>query len=172
MKHNLGIAVLGICFVVGGFVRAEAQGGASAGKVGYMDIQTTLLKTTVGKKAKKRLENTKAKKQKELDNKQKALQKAASGLEKKRAVLTPAALQSEQQKLQKRYVALQETYMTLQQDLAKQEAELVKEILNKAAPVIKSVAKQKGYTMIVDKNSVLWADSKFDITAAVNKQLK
>ncbi len=170
MKHNVAIAFLGICFVVGGFVRAEAQGGAS-GKIGYMDLQRTLSETKVGKAAKRRLESNKKKKQNELNRKQKALQSAASELEKQRMMLKPAVLQKRERELQEKYVKLQETYMTLQQGLVAQEAELVKEIFGKAAPVIKKVAKQKGFSVILDKTAILWADSNFDITKSVNSQL-
>ncbi|MBL4635264.1 MAG: OmpH family outer membrane protein [Kofleriaceae bacterium] len=170
MKHNVAIAFLGICFVVGGFVRAEAQGGANP-KIGFMDLQRTLSETKVGKGAKRRLEATKKKKQNELNRKQKSLQSAASELEKQRMMLKPAVLQKRERALQEKYVKLQETYMTLQQSLVAQEAELVKEIFGKAAPVIKKVAKQKGFTVILDKTAILWADSKFDITKSVNGQL-
>jgi outer membrane protein len=170
MQRNIGIALLGVCFVVGGIVRAEAQ-GAATGKVGYVDLQRTLNETKAGKAAKKRLEDNK-KKQRELDQKQKALQQSAAELDKQRMMLKPDVLQKRERELQEKYVKLQETYMQLQQGLVAQEAELVKEIFAKAAPVIKQVAAQKGYTMVVDKTMVLWADANLDITGEVNNRIK
>ena len=156
--------------IVAGFIRAEAQGGSA--KIGYVDLQRTLNETGAGKKAKKRLETQKAKKQKELDKKQKALQKAATELEKQRMMLKPDVLQARERELQEKYVKLQETYMQLQQGLVAQEAELVKEIFSKAAPVIKTVAKEKGYSLVLDKATVLWANDGLDITAEVNKRIR
>jgi outer membrane protein len=171
MNRNFAIAFLGLCFVVGGIVRAEAQGSGSA-PVGFVDLQRTLNETKVGKAAKKRLEQNKKKKQQELDKKQKALQKSAAELDKQRMMLKPAVLQARERELQQKYVKLQETYMQLQQGLVAQEAELVKEIFAKAAPAIKKVGKQKGLSMVVDKTMVLWATDALDITDSVNKQIK
>ncbi|MCP4449530.1 MAG: OmpH family outer membrane protein [Myxococcales bacterium] len=171
MNRNFAIAFLGLCFVVGGFVRAEAQ-SAEAGAVAFVDLQRTLNETKAGKAAKKRLENTKAKRQRELDKKQKALQKAATELEKQRIMLKPDVLKKRERQLQEKYVKLQETYMELQQGLVAEEGKLVKEIFAKAAPAIKSVAKEKGYVMVLDKSMVLWAGNGLDITGAVNKRIK
>ena len=171
MNRNFAIAFLGLCFVVGGFVRAEAQ-SSGAGGVGFVDLQRTLNETKVGKAAKKRLEQNKKKKQQELDKKQKALQKAAAELDKQRIMLKPDVLQRRERELQAKYVKLQETYMQLQQGLVAQEAALVKEIFAKAAPAIKKVGKKKGLTMVVDKTMVLWASDALDITNDVNKQIR
>lgn len=173
MNRSLGIAFLGLSFVVGSFVRAEAQGGSGAtGKVGYVDLQRTLNETQAGKSAKKKLEADKAKKQKELDRKQQELQQYAAELDKQRLVLKPDVLRQRERELQEKYVKLQETYLQLQQGLVAQEAELVKQILLKATPVIKEIAAKRGYSMIVDKNAVLWASDALDITNEVNQRVK
>jgi outer membrane protein len=169
MNRNLAIAFLGLCLVIGGFVRAEASGSSA---VGFVDLQRTLNETKAGKAAKKRLEANKKKKQQELDKKQKSLQKAAAELDKQRMMLKPEVLQKRERELQEKYVKLQETYMQLQQGLVAQEAELVKEIFAKASPAIKAVAKKKGLTMVVDKTMVLWAADALDITSDVNKRIK
>jgi len=171
MNRKDAVAFLGICFVVGGFVRAEAQ-STSAGAVAFVDLQRTLSETGAGKAAKKRLENTKKKRQKELDGEQQALQKAATELEKQRMMLKPSVLKQREQELQAKYVKLQETYMQLQQGLVAEEGKLVKEIFAKAAPAIKAVAEKKGYVMVLDKSMVLWAGNGLDITGEVNKRIK
>ena len=42
------------------------------------------------------------------------------------------------------------------------------------SPIIKKIAKQRGFTMVLEKNesAVLWADKALDITAEVNKLVK
>lgn len=173
MKRPVAIAILGVCIIIGGFVRVDAAGPA-ASKVGYVDLQRTLNETKAGKKAKKRLERDKSRKQKALNRKQQELQKFAAELDKQRVVLKPDVLRQRERELQEKYVKLQETYLQLQQDLAKQEAQLVQEIFGKASPVIKSIAKQRGFTMILEKNesAVLWANGALDITDEVNKRIK
>lgn len=173
MNRNLAIAILGVCVLAGGVMRADASGTAAI-KIGYVDLQRSLNETGAGKRAKKKLEDDKAKKQKELDKQQKELQAFAAQLEKQRVVLKPDVLRQRERELQEKYVGLQEKYFKLQQDLAKQEALLVREIFGKAGPVIQEIAKRDGYTMIIEKNegAVLWANEKLDITAEVNKKLK
>jgi len=173
MNRFWAIAILGICVLTAGVVRVEAQGGTGV-KIGYVDLQRTLNETTAGKKARKKLESDKAKKQKELDKKQKDLQKFAAELDKQRVVLKPDVLRQRERELQEKYVKLQETYLQLQQELAKMEAKLVSDIFRKASPVIKDIATTKGYKMILEKNesAVLWADSALDITSEVNKRIK
>jgi outer membrane protein len=173
MNRTFAIAALGLAFLLFGLVGAEAN-NSSVTKIGYVDLQRTLNETKAGKAAKARLEKNKLKKQKALDKQQQDLQKFAADLEKQRSLLKRDVQIKRERELQERYVKLQETYMKLQQELAQQEAKLVREIFNKAAPVIKQIAKQKGYTMILEKNesAVLYAPPSLDITAEVNKRIK
>jgi outer membrane protein len=177
MNRSLAIALLGLAVIVVGILRPEtgdAAGEATrAPKIGYVDLQRSLNETGAGKRAKGKLEADKKKKQDELDKKQKELQGFAAELDKQRVVLKPEVLRQREKELQEKYVQLQERYFKLQQELAKAEAQLVREIFNKAAPVIQDIAKRGGYTMILEKNegAVLWADTGLDITSEVNKKL-
>ena len=172
MSRALTVGFLGIALIITGMVQADAA--APQMKVGYVDLQSTLNKTNAGKTARKKLERDKKRKQRALDKQQKDLQKFAAELEKQKVVLKPAVLRQRERELQEKYVKLQETYMKLQQELAKEEAKLVQKIFAKASPVIKKIAKERGFTMILEKNegAVLWASSALDITAEVNRRVK
>jgi outer membrane protein len=173
MKSTWAMIVLGVALVAAGVVRADAA-LPMTNKIAYVDLQRTLSETAVGKKAKKKLEDDKVKKQGELKKKEKELTAFAAELDKQRAVLKPDVLRKREQELQQKYVGLQELYMQLQQDLAKQEAQLVREIFAKAGPIIEKIAKKDGYTLILEKNesAVLFAADGMDITAALNAQIK
>jgi outer membrane protein len=174
MSRTLTLLALGLGLVVAGIVRVQASDPDSDGvKIGYVDLQRTLNETRAGKKAKKRLEGEKVKKQKELDEKQKALQQFAEELDKQRALLKPDVVRERERDLQQKYIELQEHYMKLQQDLARQEADLVREIFTKAAPVIEEIAKRDGFTMLFEKSesAVLWAHPSTDLTNEVNRRL-
>jgi outer membrane protein len=154
-------------------VLALAAPAAANTKVGFINLQETLVETKAGKAAKKKLENEKEEKQKQVNEKREALKKAAEDLEKQRGVLKAEALAKKERELQEDYAALQQLFMQLQQDLAKQEAMLTREIFNQASSIIQDIAKRDGYHMIVEKNegAVLWADPTLDITKEVNKRL-
>ena len=47
MNRNLAIGFLGLCFVVGGIVRAEAQMGSAGGKVAFVDLHPGRVGNTI-----------------------------------------------------------------------------------------------------------------------------
>jgi len=171
MHRSLPIFVLGLGLIVFGMVRADAQTGGGA-KIGVVNLQRTLMETTVGKNAQKRFEDEKKKKQAALDSKQQALQKAAAELDKQKLVLTPQAMAAKQRELEKMYVDVQQLYAQLERELAESQAKLIQEILGKAAPVIKQIATSGGYALIVDGSAVVWAADGVDLTDQLNKKLK
>lgn len=172
-NRTLPILFLGLCFVAVGIVRADAQSSGTL-RIGVVDLQRTLKETHAGKAAKKKLEADKAKKQRELDARQKKLQRQAAQLEKQKAVLKPDVLRKRKAKLQQDFVELQDTYMKLQQGLQQMEAQLVQEIFRKASPVINKIAKQRGLSLVVEKNegAVLYNIPALDITSEVNKHIR
>ena len=172
MRNAWVLMVLGVMLVAAGVMRADAAGPA-AQKIAYVDLQRTLNETAVGKAARKKLENDKAKKQAELKKKETEVTTMAAELDKQRAILKPDVLRQRERELQQKYVELNDFYMKLQQDLAKQEAQLVKEIFDQAAPIIADIGQRDGYTIVLEKNesAVLWAAPSTDITPEVNKRL-
>lgn len=172
MNRSLAIAVLGFSLIVAGMVTADAAGPRGDFKVGFVDLERTLMETPAGKRASQDFEKTRKQKQKELDQKQQDLQKYAAELEKQRMVLKPDVLKQRQEELQKRYIEVQELYMKLERDLAAERTKLIQAILTKAGPVIRDIAKEEGFALIVDRNAVLWADDALDLTAKVNARVK
>jgi outer membrane protein len=161
-----------VLFILGLALPAVAA-PAGPSKVGWIDLQRTLMDTKAGKAARSRLESEKTQKQKQVDDRKVKLQKQAEDLEKQRVVLKADAVAKRERELQEEYVQLQQLFVQLQQDLAKREATLTKEIFTQAASIISEIARRDGYTMIIEKNegAVLWAEDANDITAEVNRRL-
>jgi outer membrane protein len=176
MRKGFAVAAagaLGIIMIIAGLAVPAQSAGAPPAKIGYVDLQSTLEKTKVGKTAKAKLEGEKKKKQDEIDKKQKDLQKAAADLDKQRTVLKPDVVQKREAELQKQFLDLQQQFAGFQQELLKQESKLTREIFKDASKIIESIAKRDGYTMILEKSesAVLWADKMFEITDEVNKRM-
>lgn len=175
MKRSIPIILLGLALIAfamlptGDVVAAGSQSGV---KVGFVDLQRTLLETSVGKSAKKKFEAEKSKKQAALDKKQKDFQKAAAELDRQRMMLKPEVLEKKTRELEAQYVEVQQTYAKLERELAEAQAKLIQDILQKAAPVIKSIANKGGYGLVLDRSAVLWADNGVDLTGELNKQIK
>ena len=170
MNRTVALAILGVCFVAAGVMRVDAA-GPETGRIGYINLNRTLLETDSGKKALKRLEADKNKKQGELSKKEQELQRFAAELEKQRVVLKPDVLKAKQQELQERYVALQQRMFELQRELSQSEAKAIQQIMVKAEPIIKKIAKQQGFSVIFERSNLVWAPDSADITAEVNKSL-
>lgn len=171
MHRSLAIAFLGFALIIGGMVSASA-GPTGSFKIGFVDFDEILTQTAAGKRANREFEKELKQRQTELDKKQKELQQYAAELDKQRSVLKPEVLKQKQQELQKRYVELQQTYVTLERELAEKRTKLIQQILKKAEPVIKSIAQNEGYDMIVDRSVVVWSDKAFDLTDKIRERIK
>jgi len=173
MHRVLGLFTLGALalFVVLGSTVTRASAAPPNAKIGFIDFQRTFNETKAGKAAKAKLESDKNQKQGQLNQKKDQLQKDADEFQKQRVVLKPDAAAKREDDLRKQFSDLQQLYMQLQQDLAKQEATAMQDIVHKAGNIIESIAKRDGYTLIVEKQGVVWADKTVDITDEVDKRL-
>lgn len=171
MHRSLAIAFLGVAFIIAGMVTADA-GPNGPDKIGFVDLERTLLETPAGKRASNKFERSLKAKQQELDRKRKDLEKFKTELEKQRSMLKPAVIAQREQEYNERTMELQGYFMKLQNELANERAQLIQEVLKQAGPVIKQVAKEQGFTMIVDRNAVIWASDALDVTSEINKRIK
>src|SRR5262249_37888765 len=164
MKRS--IVVVWALLVCGAGVAAAAP----PAKIAFVDLQR-LRETKAGKEATAKLESEKNEKQKQVNLKKEALQKAKEELDKQRVVLKPDVVAKKEQELQDQYVDLQQTFVQLQQELSKREAQLLQDMFGRASPIIDAIAKRDGYTMVLDKAAVLWADKETDITPELMRRM-
>ncbi|WP_374079443.1 OmpH family outer membrane protein [Bdellovibrio bacteriovorus] len=143
------------------FAHAEA-------KVGYVDMQKAIQATSAGKKAKGELETEFNKKKKELEKKEADLKKMGEDLEKKKSVLSEEALGKKQAEFQEEMLKYRDVVGKSQIEIQKKERELTAPILDKMKKVIAKLAKDKGYTMVIENSQmVLYATPDADLTQEV-----
>jgi outer membrane protein len=172
MHRSLAIVFLGAALVIAGMVTADAAAPAGSAKIGFVDLERTLLETPAGKRASTKFEQSLKGKQVELDKKRKELEKFKAEFEKQRSMLKPDVIAKREQEFNERTMELQSYFMKLQNDLATERAQLIQEVLKLAGPVIKQVAQEQGFSLIVDRAAVIWASDALDITAEINKRIK
>lgn len=143
--------------------------GSEGFQLGLVDLQKALQTVDAGKNAKKSLEKEVTTKRTELERRQNELQKEAEGFEKKSALLNDAAKTKKQQELQKKFMELQKEAAESQMDLQKRERELTKPIIDELRTVIENLGKEKGITLILEKNegAVLYSQGAEDLTEQV-----
>ncbi len=173
MKHLLFLSVfcfVFVCFTVESGWSAEAKDQPIV-KIGYINLQKALQETSAGQKAKKQIETAFNSKKKELEEKENDLKKMSQDLEKKKAVLSQEVFNRKQAELQTEMLKYRELVGKSQMEIQKQDRELTQPILEKLQKVIETVAKEEGYSMVLEKaeQNVIWAKADLDLTDKVVK---
>ncbi len=141
-------------------------------KVGIVDMQKAIQSSAAGKKAKKEVEGDFEKKKKDLKKKEDDLKKRVEEFEKKQAVLSDKVRQEQQADLQKDMMQFREEVGKSQMTIQQRERELTKPILEKLQKIIGEIAKEKDFSVVLEKaeQSVMFAKSELDITDEVIKR--
>ena len=156
------LIVLGMALAAS-FAQAET-------KVGFVDMQKAIQTTAAGKKAKAELEGEFNKKKKDLEKKEADLKKMGEDLEKKKSVLSEDALGKKQAEFQEEMLKYRDIVGKSQVEIQKKERELTAPILEKMKRVIGKIAKDKGYTLVLENSQmVLYATADADLTEDVIK---
>lgn len=158
------IAMIASLLLVAGMTHAAEM------KIGYVDMQKAIQSTAAGKKAKAELEGEFNKKKKELEKKEADLKKMGEDLERKKSVLSEEVLNKKQAEFQEEMLKYRDVVGKSQIEIQKKERDLTAPILEKMKKVIEKVAKEKGYSMILENSQmVLFATADADLTDAVIK---
>ncbi|HEX9621578.1 MAG TPA: OmpH family outer membrane protein [Polyangiaceae bacterium] len=152
--------------VLGGFLLASGNAAAET-KVAVVDTQRAIMETEDGLRAQATLKKLFDNRQRELDKRQVDLQKERDDIEKQRSVLSKLALQNRVEQWQQEMVKLQTMFMEYNKELQKKQGELTQPIFQKAMGLIRRLATQEGYDVVVDKQAVPYVRSDLDVTDRV-----
>lgn len=138
-------------------------------KIGMVDMQKALMSVEAGKKARASLEKEFNAKKQEIQKEEGAIKKLGEEFKKQSLVMSDEARGKKQGEIQERIMKLQEFTAKSQQEIQMKEQELTKPILEKLRGIIGEMAKQKGYTLVLEKNEnmVLFSQEKDDLTQDV-----
>ncbi len=147
---------------------ALAQGAA---RIGFVDVQRVIVRSSAGVAAREQFEREQAAKQKDMDAKRGEFEKLREEIEKKGALLSAEARKEKQEALERKVRDLQRLKDDYERDLAKKEQELGRRILIDISAVVERVGKQKGFLIIVEKRSaaVIYGSPEADLTDEIIK---
>jgi outer membrane protein len=140
-------------------------------KIGIVNAQEIVQKTKAGLEIQKKLEALQKKKAGELQ----LLQEQIKKLEKE--VMSPALNAETREKksveLQSKRTTLKRKYEDAQRDFQRESQKMLGELERKLIPVIESVGKAKGFTVLFDRvrAGIVYYDTAIDITADVVKAI-
>jgi outer membrane protein len=137
---------------------------AAQAKIAVVDTQRAIMETEDGLRAQATLKKLFDSRQRELDKKQEDLQRERADIEKQQQVLSKAALGKRVEKWQREMVQLQTVFVEYNKELQKKQNELTQPIFQKAMGMIRRMATQDGYDVVVDKQAVPYVRSDLDLT--------
>ena len=168
MKNGFRINLVAVLFA-SLVLSAAAPTWAAETKIGVVDMQKALQTVDAGKKARTELEKEFNAKKKDLDGEQEKLKKMDEEFKKQSLALSEEAKSKKQREFQEKYMKFQEMAQKSQMEIQKRESELTAPLVDKMRGVIGEIAKEKSYSIILEKNnsSVLFFKDSDDVTAEV-----
>ena len=136
-------------------------------RVGVVDTQRAVMETEDGLRMQATLKKLFDSRQRELDKKQEDLQKERDDIDKQREVLSKTALAKRVDKWQREMVQLQTVFVEYNKELQKKQSELTQPIFQKAMGIIRRLATQEGFDIVVDKQAVPYSRTDLDVTDRV-----
>jgi outer membrane protein len=149
------------------FLSLALPASAQSMRVGVVDTQRAVMETEDGLRMQATLKKVFDNRQRELDKKQEDLQKERDDIDKQRGVLSQTALAKRVDKWQREMVQLQTVFVEYNKELQKKQGELTQPIFQKAMAVIRRLATQEGFDIVVDKQAVPYSRSDLDVTDRV-----
>lgn len=151
-----------------GLMLAVAVGQARADmKLAYVDVQRALNECDAGKKAKAefrtRIENLETRLQKQ----QTEVQGLKDELEKKGMLMKDDERRNLQDEYERKLRDFQRDYDDSKHELETRDNEVTGAIVKDLSRVIRAIGERQGFTMVMEKGSILWGTPGIDITDQV-----
>ncbi len=170
MRQKSLLAVLAFSLLC---VFAHAQ---TAMKIGYADVDYILSQMPESKEVESELQSTNTQLQNQLQAKYQEYEQKLAAYQQGAATMLDAVRQEKETELAQLQQRMQKFQQDAQASLQKKTAELMEPLYTKVGNNIEAVAKEMGYTHILNGqvggiDVVLYADEKFDISDAVLKKM-
>ena len=157
--------VLVIMFVL--FIVSPATSAQKNIKIGYVDLQKVLVSSDAGREAKRNIERESEEKKKTLEEKKKDIQNMMKNIEKQSSVLSEKVKMEKMKEIEEKREDFLQLLQKSERDLQAKDAELTSNIVKDVMPIIKQIGKEKGYTLILEKNTILYVNEDNDISEEV-----
>ena len=140
---------------------------AQTGSIAVIDVQKVVSNSEVGKKALGEVKAVKDKKQAEIDRQQNSLQAMQDKLDKEKDILSPEAQEKRRNDIQKAFTDLKRYREDSEQEIQGRLATALKGMEDQVLPIIQKLGTDRGYSLIVSKDQVIYYNGKVDITDEV-----
>ncbi len=136
-------------------------------KLGVVDIESAMYEVEEGRRARTTLEAKRDEYMAERDRRQGEITRKQEELDAQAVMLAPEALREKEEELYKLVTEGQMYVYETEQEIMALNTQLFGDILEKMETVCKAVAKEEGYTMILDAAVVYSYPPEMDVTSKV-----
>lgn len=154
-----------ICLSLGMGLSVSAH-AADAVKIGYVDLQAVINLSKAGKKEQDKIKEFIKKRQKEIAAEEKKLDALGKKFEKDRLTMSKEQQKKKQEVFKKKLMAFRKLTRQSENEVKKKESLFTKRALAELKIIVADIAKDKGFTFIVEKSegAVLYSQEGMDIT--------
>jgi outer membrane protein len=167
----IGIALIAVSGAVAAWVGVPTTSAQTAAvpapvRVGFVDIQRVLARSSAGVAAREQLEKEKAAMQRQVDAQRGDIEKLREELEKKGQLLSVDARRDKQEQLERKVRDARRLVDDLQGTLQKKEEALLAKVLQDVSGLIQKVSKDRGFGLVLERqrSSILYATPESDLT--------
>ena len=160
MRYRLTIATLLIGMVATATARADVR-------LAYVDIQRALNECRAGKEAKTQFRGRIERLQSQLEGEQNEVERLKRELEQKGSLMQPDQRQNLEDDYEKKLRRFQDDYKNTRDELQEKDNQVTGAIVRDLATVVREIGVKSGYTMVMEKGTLLWAIPATDITDQV-----
>ncbi len=136
-------------------------------KLAFVDIQRALNDCHNGKVARAEFKARLQRVQSQLEREQGEVQALKDEIEKKGSLMQPDERQNVENDYAKKLRDFQADYKTSSEELQQRDRQMTGAIVRDLAMVVQQIGRREGYTMVMEKGSLLWATPSIDITDQV-----
>ncbi len=163
MQHRMLMAAILICGLAGGNAQAASL------KIAYVDMRSAIVNTTSYKDGMKRLNEKKARIEKELKALGEKIRKAQENLESKAMAMKPGRLAQMQEDISTMQKQGKRKVQDANEEMARERRRLEQGAGAAFHDAVQKYAKSKGYDIILRKQFMLFGSSQYDVTADITK---
>jgi outer membrane protein len=147
-------------------IGAASEAQAADSKIAVVDMQRAVTETAAGANAQQTLKKLFSSRQAELETKQKELTKKKDALDKaaKGGKVPQPQLQQQAEQLQKEFGEYQQVTLNYQREMQQKEGELTQPILQGVLAVVRRIAAQEGYEVVLEKSAAPYFRADLDVT--------
>lgn len=163
-RWRIPVLAVALATMTGGFFVAEPEARAADSKIAVIDLARAIFETEDGLRAQANLKKIQAKLQGDLEAKQREFMAKRDAYDKDKAKMAKDKLAQVEADLQQRIVEIQTMQMDSQREMQRQQSEIMLPIQQRVIGIVRRIAAQDGYEMVLEKSAVPYMRADLEIT--------